>query len=156
MREQVFTAERLAARLARADHPEALEPIWHLLIHAAHQGAFGVLVFWDLWDCLTTLYRALPWQANTDPVRIELARLHGPVRACKLQANHRVVVRADPGVAWTLAHSPVLLSGEPPIPVAVLRFTAGQCLTVPDDHPFLVINQPRTSTRAPGAGPCLS
>ena len=152
MSDQVFTAERLAARLARADYPEALEPIWHLLIHAAHQRAFGMLAFWDLWDCLTTLYRALPWTANTDPARIEQARHRGHTPACELQANDRVVVRAEPGVVWTLAHQPVLLADEPVIPVAVLRFTAGQCLTVPDDHPFLVINQPRTTTRAHGAG----
>jgi len=151
MRDQVFTAERLAARLARADHPEALEPIWQMLIHAAHQRAVGMLAFWDLWDCLTTLYRALPWQANTDPGRIEQARHHDVVPAYELQANQRVVIRADPGVTWTLAHQPVLLSDEPLIPVAVLRFASGQCLTVPDDHPFHVI-QPRTSTRAHGAG----
>lgn len=137
-----FTAERLAARLARADRPQELEPIWLMLLHGAHDRAFDMVVFWHLWDCLTTLQRALPWAATTDPdpAVIERAARHGQdIPAYELQAGDRVVVHAKPGVVWPLELDPVLLSDDPMIPVAVLRFTEDRCLTVPDDHAFLVL-----------------
>jgi hypothetical protein len=98
-----FTAERIAARLARADHPQELEPIWHMLLHGATDRAFDMVAFWHLWDCLTTLQRTLPWTATTDPAHIDHAASYGEdVPAYELQAGDQVVIRTDPPVVWTL------------------------------------------------------
>jgi len=56
----MFTAERIAARLGRADRPAELEPIWFMLLHGAADRRFDMVAFWHLWDCLTTLQRSLP------------------------------------------------------------------------------------------------
>jgi hypothetical protein len=130
---RTFTAERIAARLARADRPQELEPIWHMLLHGAADRAFDMVAFWHLWDCLTTLQRTLPWTATTDP-----ARYGEDVAAYELQAGDQVVIRTDPAVIWTLAADPFLLSDDPMLPIAVLRFADDRCLTVPDDHLFLI------------------
>ena len=41
-------------------------------------------------------------------------------------------------MVWTLAADPFLLSDDPMLPIAVLRFADDRCLTVPDDHVFLI------------------
>jgi hypothetical protein len=134
-----FTAERIAARLARADQPAELEPIWFMLLHGAFDRCFDMVAFWHLWDCLATLQRTLPWAATTDPAVIaEVTRYGEDVRAYELQAGDRVVIRTDPAVIWTLETDPFLLSDQPMLPVAVLRFADDRCLTVPDDHLFLI------------------
>ncbi len=135
-----FTAERIAARLARADRPAELEPIWHMLLHGASDRAVDMVAFWHLWDCLTTLQRTLPWTATTHPAHLEHATRAGEeVPAYQLQAGDQVVIRPEPAVLWTLEADPVLLSDHPMLPVAVLRFADDRCLTVPDDHVYLVL-----------------
>jgi hypothetical protein len=134
-----LTAERIAARLARADQPAELEPIWFMLLHGAADRAFDMVAFWHLWDCLMTLQRTLPWTATIDPAHIQHAARYGEdVPAYELQAGDQVVIRTDPAVIWTLAADPFLLSDDPMLPVAVLRFADDRCLTVPDDHVFLI------------------
>jgi hypothetical protein len=136
---RAFTAERIAARLARADRPQELEPIWFMLLHGVLDRCFDIVGFWHLWDCLATLQRALPWTPTTDPAHIEQAARYGEdVRACDLQAGDRVVIRTEPPVVWTLEADPFLLGDNPMLPVAVLRFADDRCLTVPDDHLFLI------------------
>ncbi len=133
------TAERIAARLARADQPEELESIWFMLLHGASDRAFDMVAFWHLWDCLTTLQRTLPWTGTIDPAHIEQAARYGAhVPAYELQAGDQVVIRNDPAVVWTLEADPFLLCDDPMLPVAVLRFADDRCLTVPDDHVFLI------------------
>jgi hypothetical protein len=136
---RTFTAERIAARLARADQPAELEQIWLMLLHGGLDRCFDMVAFWHLWDCLATLQRSLPWTATTDPTVIaEAARYGEHVPAYELQAGDQVVLRTNPGVIWTLAADPFLLSHDPMLPVAVLHFTDDYCLTVPDDHLFLI------------------
>jgi hypothetical protein len=132
---RAFTAERIAARLARTDQPAELEPIWHMLLHGALDRCFDMVAFWHLWDCLATLQRSLPWTPTT---AAEAARYGEHVPAYELQAGDRVVVCTDPAVIWTLASDPFLLSDAPMLPVAVLRFADDRCLTVPDTHIFLI------------------
>jgi hypothetical protein len=136
---RAFTAERIAARLARTDQPAGLEAIWHMLLHGALDRCFDMVAFWHLWDCLTTLHRTLPWAPTTDPAAAaEAARYGEHVPAYELQAGDQVIVRTDPGVIWTLTAAPFLLSDDPMLPVAVLRFADDRCLTVPDTHIFLI------------------
>ncbi len=133
------TAERIAARLAHADQPEELEPIWFMLLHGASDRAFDMVAFWHLWDCLTTLQHALPWTPTTHPAHIEDAARYGAhVPAYELQASDQVVIRTNPAVVWTLEVDPFLLSDDPMLPIAVLRFADDRYLTVPDDHVFLI------------------
>jgi len=135
----MFTAERIAARLGRADRPAELEPIWFMLLHGAADRRFDMVAFWHLWDCLTTLQRTLPWTPTTDPAHIEhVARYGEDVPAYELQAGDQVVIRTDPAVVWTLEADPFLLCDDPMLPVAVLRFADERWLTVPDDHVFLI------------------
>ena len=134
-----FTAERIAARLARANQPGELEPIWFMLLHGASDRAFDMIAFWHLWDCLTTLHHALPWTPTAHPAHIQQATRYGAhIPAYELQASDQVVIRTNPAVVWTLAADPFLLSDDPMLPIAVLRFTDDRCLTVPDDHVFLI------------------
>jgi len=133
------TAERIAARLAHADQPQELESIWFMLLHGASDRAFDMVAFWHLWCCLTTLQHALPWAPTAHPAHIQQAARYGAhVPAYELQAGDQVVIRTDPAVVWTLAADPFLLSDDPMLPIAVLRFAAARCLTVPDINVFLI------------------
>jgi hypothetical protein len=86
-----------------------------------------------------TLQRTLPWTPTTDLAHIEQATSYGEhIPAYELQPGDQVVIRTNPGVIWMLAADPFLLSDDPMLPVAVLRFTDDRCLTVPDDHLFLI------------------
>jgi hypothetical protein len=85
------------------------------------------------------LQRTLPWTPTTDPAHIEHAARYGEdVPAYALEAGDQVVIRTEPAVVWTLEAAPFLLSDDPMLPVAVLHFAGDRCLTVPDDHEFLI------------------